>query len=179
MNKRILFFAVLVLTAGITNEVQAQTGEKYPYVTTIGTKKCVIVSRDDKGGVKATALHANWTTTPAHIEKDEPDGTAKACNAPSAKFEVYASDNSTSSTWTAAPNKCPSGWRLPTQRELMLMYVMKDQLTGITSFTGYTYWSATEYSGASGNAWFVTFSNGRTYSNAEAGSLYVRCIRDL
>lgn len=181
MKKRILWMtAALLAAAGMTNGLYAQTGVKYPYVTTNSSgNKCVIVSRDAQGGVKSALLHANWTTaTPAHNHSDEPDGTAKACNAVSAKFEVYSSDNATSGAWADAAGKCPSGWRLPTQRELILISVMKDQFSGITGLASASYWSATEYSTTS--AWYFGFSTNYTnYATKTNTAYYVRCVRDL
>lgn len=78
--------------------------------------------------------------------------------------------------WEPAKTKCPSGWRLPTQEELMLMWVYKN---GYSSFTNFSYWSSTESSYDPGHAFSVDFSNGyTTISNGYNTDLYVRCVRD-
>lgn len=106
------------------------------------------------------------------------------------KFEVYKSDNSTGSNWLAAVNLCKNltvgsgDWRLPTRRELMLMWVLKPELEKIGDFVSFSttlepYWSATEYS--PDDSWYVTFANGKTYHDKKTYSYYrgVRCVRDL
>lgn len=102
------------------------------------------------------------------------------------KFEVYKSDNSTGSDWLSAVNLCKDltvdggGWRLPTQRELMLIWVLKPELakiTGFISFNAYSYWNSTERDGYQG--WYVNFNNGYTIENQKYNSYRVRCVRDL
>lgn len=72
-------------------------------------------------------------------------------------------------------------WRLPTQRELMLIWVLHAKLrllSGFNSFTSYDYWSATESSAF--NSWYVYFTNGYTYNvTTKTYSSRVRCVRDL
>lgn len=74
----------------------------------------------------------------------------------------------------------PAGsWRLPTQRELILMWIFRNAINAIypsVQMTGKIYWSATEY------------DNRHAYSLGEDGiievkgkgsvSLYLRCVRD-
>ena len=73
-------------------------------------------------------------------------------------------------------------WRLPTQRELMLIWIMHEGLkksdpTGFTSFTSTNYWSATENN--TNIAWGVNFINGSTINTSKTSDSYVRCVRDL
>lgn len=105
-------------------------------------------------------------------------------------FAVSKVENAVSSDWLNAYTVCKQynpgdgstgKWRLPTQRELMLMWILKDRLTslGVASFSSGGHWSATEHSNE--NSWYVNFSNGHTGSSApvKSGNLRVRCIRDL
>lgn len=84
--------------------------------------------------------------------------------------------------WDAAFNGCKSSthdgdnWRLPTQRELMMMYIFKDAISGLETATNY-YWSATENSAPI--AWHVGFSNGTTSTTNKARNLQVRCVREI
>lgn len=66
-----------------------------------------------------------------------------------------------------------NGWRLPTQKELMQVYIDGSffNLSNPSNF----FWSATQYSGT--YAWYVALYNGTTATNT-FGTLYaVRCVR--
>lgn len=103
------------------------------------------------------------------------------------KFEVSKTDNPTGYEWVYAVNELCSGtingsmgWRLPTQRELMLIWVLHSQLKKVSSFTplkANEYWSATQLQRTTG--WLVNFIDGRTRSNDKTGYLSSRCIRDI
>lgn len=69
-------------------------------------------------------------------------------------------------------------WRLPTIKELGLIYSKKSQLTGVGSFASNGYWSATETSGRS-SAWHVNFYDGHTYGGGTGYPNDVRCVRDI
>ena len=104
-------------------------------------------------------------------------------------FAVSKVENSTGSDWAGAYTICKnynSGdgidkWRLPTHRELLLIWILRDKLiaTGVNSFGTDGHWSATEYS--SQNSGYVNFFNGHTGSASppKTGNLQVRCVRDL
>lgn len=103
------------------------------------------------------------------------------------RFAVYKSDNSTTDpapTWSEAFTICSGlggGWRLPTQRELMLIWVLKKELGYCEGFTAlshiYNYWSSTEIS--KGQGWFVHLGNGDTGTINKTGNAMVRCIKEL
>ncbi|NDV56929.1 DUF1566 domain-containing protein [Bacteroides sp. 519] len=91
--------------------------------------------------------------------------------------------------WVTAFNACKNsdhdggGWRLPTQRELMLMYIFRpalEDLTGVAFAAAY-YWSATE--NAAANSWYVRFDgtySGYTYYGAKSTATYrARCVREI
>ena len=87
--------------------------------------------------------------------------------------------------WVDAYTRCRNltyngtGWRLPTQRELMLLFIFKpavDFLSG-TAFAAATYWHGNEI-----NAGFnlpINFTNGFTPSSAKTVSHKARCVREL
>lgn len=95
-------------------------------------------------------------------------------------------------TWASATNACPnynSGdgvgkWRQPTQRELMLMWILRNKLeaAGVAAFTNHKFWSGTlDHVGSS---YVVIFTNGQMSANPhfEFGTdntAMVRCVRDL
>ena len=81
-------------------------------------------------------------------------------------------------------NPCEDGYRLPTQRELMLMWVYKDQVDDNGSFTSCSYWSATQSTLYTNSAMFVNLGNGLTgASNKNNGNVStrfkVRCVKKL
>ncbi len=189
-----LWIVALLLTMGSAADSYAQSGIQYPYTTSAGStsgKTSVIVSRDAAGGVKAACIHANWkaSTMPAHNELD-------AANAVSARFEVASADLAGTMSWNNARTGCgtykQSGtsvgdWRLPTQREMMLIYVMYKQgvLTGLsfpeTEGTS-CYWSSTSNTINLNCAWNLDFCYGFTYYytyNDNSSSYNVRCVRDF
>ena len=104
------------------------------------------------------------------------------------KFEVYKADNYTGKDWFSAVNLCKDllvdggGWRLPTQREFMLMWVLKPELHKIGDFVPFSnlfYRSATEREG-SANSWLMNPYDGYTAPNYGKTNRYlVRCVRDL
>lgn len=92
-------------------------------------------------------------------------------------------------TWADAFNYCKNvnhngtGWRLPTQRELQLMYIfrpaLESVLTGIggTVFSAAYYWSATEFTAY--YARYVSFSTGVTSATYKSDTYRVRCVREV
>lgn len=75
----------------------------------------------------------------------------------------------------------PAGsWRLPTQREMMLMWLFRDGINAIYSDSQLSgqYWTSTEVSGT--QAWYIDFSATMPRSSAQikgTGMKY-RCVRD-
>ena len=179
---------VLSATAGYAQK------KRYPYVQ----DGKIIVCREGNDGVKASLIHPNWTTTLTHNELDATN------NRFAAKFEVATSDavgkdgSSETMKWYEAsgttdasynPNgysACASysqdgktGWRLPTIRELRLIYALRSELTSANQPSSDYYWSATESSADSRYAWGVRFSGGNTGYVSKSDSYRVRCVRDL
>lgn len=203
--------ALLLLTAGCFTEMYAQSGFRYPYVIkgTPGETCDVIVSRDEKGGVRAEYVRdtgeKHWDVTPEH-------GQGGADNIVASKFEV-ATEGATKQAYSNAAGYCNGldedggGWRMPTQRELMLIYVLNDQLANplITtaadeeeheqtpSAEGIFYWSGTKDStnpSVTNAYWSVCFSDrsdagmetkgGQVQGYADnLNENYVRCVRDV
>lgn len=172
MKQIICYVVALLFTTVGTTEIHAQMGLKYPYVQ----DGKIIVSRDSRGGVKTTCLHPKWTVSPiGYNELSEHNRVA-------AKFEVYASDNtSTPSAWGSEDGNCPTGWRRPTQRELALIYVLNDKLTAKLRL-GY-YWTSTTLSQGEEFAFTVilqgTVSEDVVMGIYKTATAHVRCIRDI
>ena len=67
-----------------------------------------------------------------------------------------------------------SDWRLPTKRELNLMYVVYTNGNAASLNVNY-YWSSTEYDDY--NAWRQSFGNGNQSPNYKFSTVNVRCVR--
>ena len=180
---------VLSATAGYAQK------KRYPYVQ----DGKIIVCREGNDGVKALLIHSNWATTPTHNELDATN------NRFAAKFEVATSDavgkdgSSATMKWYEASgtthatdnpdgySACArysqddkTGWRLPTIRELRLIYALRSELTSANLPSSNGYLSATDGRSNSDYAWVVYFSGGGSNAGANKSSNYrVRCVRDL
>ncbi|MEY8607807.1 DUF1566 domain-containing protein [Parabacteroides segnis] len=109
----------------------------------------------------------------------------------SRRYQVMRSDanNGAQSYWVDAYNFCKSytneggkagEWRLPTQNELYMIFVLHSQLKSSSNFSAFnavSYWCATEASAT--YAWYVLFSFSTVNSRNKTDSAYVRCVRDL
>lgn len=182
--KRTIFLKMLLTASSLLAVAAAGYAQqlRYPYVTTNGqSKKTVVVCREGKDGVKGSLIHEKWLVTPAHNELDA------ANNRFSARFEVASADASAEKVaWTAAAQACSSytqasggagTWRLPTVRELRLIYALRNELSD-AKLSANAYWSATEHSDSGLKPWLVDFKTGYT-NNAAYDSYFVRCVRDL
>lgn len=157
---------MIVVSLGIC-PVQAQ------YVEKVGTKIFIDVQDMPNG---------TWTTVSLNSSHNE----ASSVNTLYKRFEVANTDESGDVTWTVAKTTCANrgiGWRLPTQKELLLMGVMKDMLILAGSlpfnFIGY-YWSSTTVLANSAETWYVRIDSDRmTSSLSNTTPLSVRCIREV
>lgn len=107
----------------------------------------------------------------------------------SIKYQVMRADLGATTDWASAWKACASyngegggagSWRLPTQRELLMIWILNPQLIGkgsFTTFSTYFYWSSSENDATS--VWGVSFGSSSVYNNVKANSFYVRCVRDL
>lgn len=148
-----------------------------------------IVVSDDLGEAdpKRYPTHEAWTATPAHAE-DAWDSNASGLNTCSRKFEVASKRAPASTTWQNAQINCKAysqasddagTWRLPTIRELGLIYSKIGDLTAVSDIgTGY-YWAATEAVFVSDDAWELRLDTGGRTKYSKNANNSVRCIRDL
>ncbi len=194
MKKVIL---AVVAAVGVAGSAVAQSGVRYPFVT-VENGGVVVVCRDGKGGIDESSLFSSRVT-------ESKTGNEKSSdNRLSRKFRVQKG-NPGKKTWQDAVNYCnnlneegKTDWRLPSQRELMLIWLLGGnsnvtsgdkndtgvgsgsipvntpylyQQSGFTALSADTYWSATEYGSNSGDAWYVDFSLGtRTTSTSPAAA---------
>lgn len=203
MKKMILAVLAAVAVAGSAG---AQSGVKYPYVT-VENGGVVVVLRDSKGGIDESSLFSSRVT------ETKTGNEASTDNRMSRKFRVQKAQSQGSKVaWSDAVSYCDnlteegySDWRLPSQRELMMIWLLGGssnvtsgdkndtgvgsaskpvntpyiyQQSGFTAFSADHYWSATETSTGSSYAWYVSFSYGDTTNYNKTHSSFVRCVRD-
>jgi len=65
-------------------------------------------------------------------------------------------------------------WYLPSQKELMQVYI--DGSPNILPQSDHGYWSSTEVSSDSSLAWYLYLHGGSTGGNPKSGAIYVRCV---
>lgn len=87
-------------------------------------------------------------------------------------------------TWSLAKTYCPSGFRLPTVKELTSIVDASVADPGptidSTAFPGtpnQPFWTSTPYAGPSGKVWIVYFASGLSEQRDPGSSNYVRCVR--
>lgn len=72
-------------------------------------------------------------------------------------------------------------WRVPTQRELILIYLVRKELENASGFAAFntttSYWSSTQ----SGNntAWSINMATGAQFNSLRSSIYRVRCVKDL
>ena len=153
MKKQMAIISMLCLAAAAG--LKAQEGFRYPYIYNGNTN--IIVSRDSQGGVKEGNIRDVATTpwikvettanpdpdtnkgtpniihvTPIHTEREDANCVAsmfEVGKVPGDEGALVARPAVTSSQYCAREyGTKEEAWRMPTQRELMVIYVMNDQL---------------------------------------------------
>ena len=88
--------------------------------------------------------------------------------------------------WVTAFSECKNlnhngtGWRLPTQRELLMMWIFRTKINDLsgTPFVATYYWSATQIDNAS--SWILFFATGAMFDVLREDLLNrTRCVREL
>lgn len=170
-----------------------------PYVETLSG----IINNN---GFKSTSLKSSAVShpVPVHLYSDATNRTVSP-RFVVAKADIVNVSWAAANGWTSAANSssgtgtiaspatgcqayselgAPAGsWRVPTQRELYLIYtVRKELLSSLAGFTdflmdGTQYWSSTTNS--SSEAWTMDFALGAMMNRSKTSQYRVRCIRDL
>lgn len=163
-------------------------GVVYPYIDDSSSiDGLTIVSHDSNGGVMLSAL----TSSPGGMSD----------NTVAAKFIVANEDSGSTSgqTWSVASTLCPNDWRLPTQRELLLIWLMgggqfsayqdaaplaippmndSGAFSSFVPLNNSRYWSSTPGS-ESYIYWVTSFSSGAASIDSVIATLRVRCVKDV
>lgn len=188
MKKAILMMFVLgfVSMNGYAQKVYKRDGKVY--------LECTVASRMPAGSVTTTpkckdGAASNTTFRNGATDKDM-NIYASENDQVFEKLEIDASDmaepdaSAFTMDWVTAYNGCKSkgeGWRLPTQRELILMYIFRVPLVSMIGknfdSSGY-YWSSFEYGNGS-SCWSVGFDYGGTNPDRKSDLMNrVRCVRE-
>lgn len=79
----------------------------------------------------------------------------------------------------------PGTWRVPTQREGLLIMIFGDELnatsaqSGLVPFGYNGYWISTETNSFATNAWWLNFQSSDFYTSTKKSTRYLRCVRDI
>ena len=188
-----------------SDDVGTHKVNSYPYVI----KGNTIVVKDSyaQADPDAYPTHEPWSVTPAHTESAW-DANASGYNTVGEMFQVanvnavgkdgssatmtwYEASGTTDATYNsagysacaqyseAADQSDRGSWRLPTIRELKLIYAQGRQLVSNLYSLGY-YWSATEESTNVTIVKVVYFQNGNVANSAKQANTNYRvcCVRD-
>lgn len=192
VDKICKLFLLLVLFSVDLSAQTATTVSGYPVIDLSALNPLGAVLSSAEASTRRTQMNQQTPSNTTFLGVGESvSGHNGTWNAKmSIKFQVMRANHTVGTTdWTTAYNQCKSyngegggagQWRLPTQRELMMIWILHPQLIGKGSFTAFDanfYWSASEYNATT--AWGVLFVNGSVYNYGKTGSSYVRCVRDL
>lgn len=153
------------------------------------------------GAVTNVSKTSQWTGTPANSGSTLANNTITgSINATVyQKLEVAPKDIDADGViggtgaalmdWATAFTNCrnasyngTTGWRLPTQRELLLIHVFRPALVGLGAsgfaHTDFSYWSGTEWDKATGLRVSVQFGYSG-YQHAKTRTNRVRCVREV
>lgn len=192
LNKLCIGFFSLTLFSSFLSAQQISTTTGYPVIDLSALNPLgAVLSYSDAVARK----NSMYTNTPANdallsvgINVSGHNGTWN--EKMSSKFQVMRANHSVGSTdWATAWNSCKSyngeggtagSWRLPTQREIDMIWVLHPQLIGKASFSAFIAgdnWSSTEYNAT--QAWYVRFSDSYPDYSTKTTGRYVRCVRDI
>lgn len=192
IDKICKLFLLLVLFSVDLSAQTATTVSGYPVIDLSALNPLGAVLSSAEASARRTQMNQQTPSNTAYLgvgsSVSDENGTWNSKM--SIKFQVMRANHTIGTTdWTTAYNQCKSyngegggagQWRLPTQRELSMIWILHPQLIGkggFSAFDAYNYWSATERSAT--DAWNVYFSNGRVTTNFKSNSYRVRCVRDL
>ena len=180
---------------------------QYPYLTTASDGGIIVVLQDERGGLDEKALFPNRLTT------SPTGGENTSDNRVSRRFRVQKTDPNIKKTHANALSYCHNlteeglkGWRLPSQRELSLLWLLGGndlvyrgdvnstgngpescpfvtkylyEYDGFSPFVEDNYWSATaDVLYVRGRKWILSFPSGDLDGASPNSDAYVRCIRD-
>lgn len=192
MNKVCTGLLLLILFSYNLPAQTATSVSSYPVIDLSALSPLGAVLSSSEASTRRTQMNSQTPSNDAllgvGIDVSGYNGTWNAKMSP--KFQIMRSDLSSTSDWTTVWKSCKSysgegggagQWRLPTERELQMIWILHPQLrqiSGFNAFAASTYYSATENSAT--DEWRVNFSNGQSSSPSyKKTATYARCVRDL
>lgn len=189
MKSNYLFISIIICTLYICGTQKAVAQKMYKE-----NSKIILDCGPDSGfpqGAVETTTGQKFIEPQANAMAENNGETGTINETVFYKLEIAASDLNTNN-WVGAYNACKSKgttangeiWRLPTQKELMLMYVFRSAIAALggtmnTSSDNKSsyYWSSTELT--TDAARYVDFSGGYVYRRAKSEYIHVRCVREI
>lgn len=184
---------LLILSTSLISGQVVTVPSSYPVIDLSALEPLGVVLSSNAAAIRCTTMNqqkpSNSEILGATLSDSGENGTWNAKM--SIKYQVMRANHTVGAThWAAAWSACNSykeedgkagTWRLPTQRELQMIWILHPQLIGKGGFTAFTagiYWSATEYNAT--NVWYMSFIHGLVdhYRTKERLG-HVRCVRDL
>ncbi|MEY8607811.1 DUF1566 domain-containing protein [Parabacteroides segnis] len=170
----------------------ATTVMGYPVIDLSALEPLGAVLSSSEASARRTEMNNQTPSNDKFLSVGEAvSGVNGTWNEISQKYQVMRNNanSGNSLNWAAAYNFCKEytgeggkagEWRLPTENELYMIWILHPQLIGIGGFSAFTttnYWSATEQSET--DAWGVYFFNGNTGFAGKFNMRVFRCVRDL
>lgn len=187
------FFLLSVLFSFSLSAQTVTTGSGYPEIDLSALNPLGAVLSSADASARRSLMNQQSPSNTAYLgvgsSVSDHKGTWNAKM--SVKFQVMRANHTGGTTdWASAYDWCKNYagegggaglWRLPTQRELIMIWILHPQLIGIEGFNAFSannYWSATEYN--SNYGWNMSFNNGNLGHPGKSNNpCFVRCIRDL
>lgn len=181
---------LLILFAGSISAQVVTTPSGYPVIDLSTLSPLGVVLSSAEAASRRTTMNQQTPSTTSYLVGSSVSGHNGSWNAKmSIKYQVMRANLRVGVNWVSAWNACKSyngegggagTWRLPTQREYQMIWILHPQLIGkggFTSFSANFYWSATERTATI--AWYMGFHNGDMSFIDKTGTHSVRCVRDL
>lgn len=193
VDKICKLFLLLVLFRVDLSAQTATTVSGYPVIDLSALNPLGAVLSSAEASSRRTLMNQQTPSNTAYLGVGSSvsgyNGTWNAKMSP--RYQVMRSNISSGTDWANAWTLCRNysgeggsagAWRLPTTRELQMIWVLQPQLMGKGSFNALTssgyYWTGSEGSGTT--AGDMSFSSGGTWTgDSKTSSYQVRCIRDI
>lgn len=194
VNNKIYIGLVLLILFGTNLSAQiATTVSGYPVIDLSALDPLGAVLPSSEAITRRTQMNGQTPSNTVYLGVGSSvsgyNGTWNAKMSP--KYQVMRSNISNGTDWANAWTLCKNyngeggvvgTWRLPTTRELQMIWVLQPQLIGKGSFNALTasgyYWTGSE--GGDTTAGNMSFISGGTWTgDSKTNSYQVRCIRDI
>lgn len=192
VDKICKFFLLLVLFSFNLSAQTVTTPSGYPVIDLTALKPLGAVLSSTEASARRNQMNQQEPSNTTFLGDDSSfSGHNGTWNAKmSIKFQVMLTNRTVETVdWMTAYNLCKSysgesgdakQWRLPTQRELSMIWILHPLLiekTGFTAFNASTYWSSSEDTVAL--VWVVNFGSGIVVNYDKNSTGWVRCVCDL